>query len=536
MLKSVMYTSKYHNQIKENNVKHLLHTIAKIKNQLSQYVYEHKNLLLSYSGIKELKNSYKVIKSDIIPAYNISTEHDYIVDLYVNALKQHIKNLNIRLQDKIVIQRYARNTQDHKKGDIKSVQFKYRSTNLTKLIKYLVYLDFTKDIKEQLKSSEAILAMYEYYESKGWTSRIIALAQSKQQRLLAKLKLIEFNKEYSSLTLDYVDNKTRIDYMPDNALYKYWFVFRMYKKDGEYRLPLQINDNYHSGKKPIAKEFTINLSPKNQSKINIATTYEVNEPTFKPFNKVVGMDLNLKHNFGVLSDSFILDYDRDYMKHTVQALKELDKIGSQNLTTKQLRRLKKIHRQLDWYTSLLIHKLITYLESQNITDIVVENLLLSGKFGINEEFDIPYARLSKLLHLSSVKDLLKQQAEKHGIRVHITPSQYTSMTCPKCGHISHDNRKTQEDFKCTQCGYEDNADSNSASNIKLRYTSDVLRSKLHNLDKYGRLVPKRLNKYAVKAILDEYYASLSIEAPCYGQCTEQANITLLGGNRGVTLS
>ena len=98
------------------------------------------------------------------------------------------------------------------------------------------------------------------------------------------------------------------------------------------------------------------------------------------------------------------------------------------------------------------------------------------------------------------------------------------MTCPKCGHISHDNRKTQEDFKCTQCGYEDNADHIASDNIELRLTSDVLRSKLHNLDKYGRLIPKRLNKYAVKAILEEYYASLSIEAPGYRQCTEQANV------------
>jgi len=517
-----MYTSKYHNQIKENNVKQLLHTITKIKNHLSQYVYEHKHLLLTNAGIRELKNSYKVIKSDSILAFNISTEHNLIVDLYVNALKQRIRNLNIRLQDKIVIQRYESDTKDHKKGAIKSFQLKFHSTKLTRLIKYLVYLDYTKDIKEQLKSSEAILALYEHYESKGWTGRILALAQSKQQRILSKLKLIKFNAEYSSLRLDYVANLARIDYMPDNALYKYWFVFRMYKKNGEYRLPLQINDSYHNGKTPIAKMFTINLSPKNSSKINIATTCEVNEPVFKPFNKVVGMDLNLKHNFGVLSDGFILDYDRDYMKHTVQALKELDKIGSQNLTKAQLQRLKKIHRQLDWYTSLLVHKLIIYLESHNITDIVVEDLLLSGKFGINEEFGIPYARLSKLLHLSSVKDLLKKQAEKHGIRVHITPSQYTSMTCPKCGHISHDNRKTQESFKCTQCGYEDNADHVAAQNIKLRLTSDVLRSKLHNLDEYGRLEPKRLNKYTIKTILEEYYASLSIEAPSYGQCMEQA--------------
>jgi putative transposase len=235
------------------------------------------------------------------------------------------------------------------------------------------------------------------------------------------------------------------------------------------------------------------------------------------------MDLNLKNNFASLSDNFVLDYNRDYMQNTVKALKELDKIGYQNLTNGQLQKLKKIHRQLEWYVSLLIHKLIQYLNSQNITDIVIENLLLSGKIGINEEFDIKYSRLSKLLHLSKVKNLLKRQAEKHGIRVHITPSHYTSQTCPKCGLISRDNRKTQESFKCVNCGYESNADSNAAYNLELRYTSDVLRDKLHNIDEYSRLTPKKLNKYKIKAVLNDYYALLPTAAPRCGQNTEQAD-------------
>jgi len=242
------------------------------------------------------------------------------------------------------------------------------------------------------------------------------------------------------------------------------------------------------------------------------------------------MDLNLKNNFASLSDNFVLDYNRDYMQNTVKALKELDKIGYQNLTNGQLQKLKKIHRQLEWYVSLLIHKLIQYLSSQNITDIVIENLLLSGKFGINEEFDISYSRLSKLLHLSKVKDLLKRQAEKHGIRVHITPSHYTSQTCPKCGFISKDNRKTQESFKCANCGYESNADSNAAYNLELRYTSDVLRDKLHNTDEYGRLMPKKLNKYKIKAVLNSYYASLPTAAPRCGQDTERADGNFVKGD------
>jgi len=522
LVNSLMFTSKYHNHIKETNIKHLLHTASNIKNQLSQYIYDHRHLLLSSSGIKELKENYKTATSNILLAWNIQKEHHLLVDLYYNSLKKHMQNLDIKLQDKMIIQHYSKDSKHHKKGDTKLFKLTYRSTKLTRLTKYLIYLDHTKNLKDQLKHSEVIYSLYEYYESKGLIDRIVKLAYSKQQRLLSKLKLIQF-KEYSSLILDCSINKARVDYMPDNKFYQYWFVFRMRKDGIEYRLPLQHNDSYHENKKLIAREFYINLSPKNNSKINIATTCEADKPHFKPFNKVIGMDLNLKNNFAVLSNGYILDYDRDYMQNTVKALKELDKIGYQNLTNGQLQRLKKIHRQLEWYVSLLIHKLIQYLSSQNITDIVIEELLLSGKFGINEEFDIKYVRLSKLLHLSKVKDLLKRQAEKHGIRVHITPSHYTSQTCPKCGYISRDNRKTQESFKCVNCGCESNADLAASQNIELRYTSDVLRSKLHNIDEYGRLVPKKLNRYQIKAVLNSYYASLPTAAPRCGQDTEQAD-------------
>jgi len=44
----------------------------------------------------------------------------------------------------------------------------------------------------------------------------------------------------------------------------------------------------------------------------------------------------------------------------------------------------------------------------------------------------------------------------------------TSRTCPSCGHVSADNRKTQALFFCTECGYSANADYVAAVNIKAR--------------------------------------------------------------------
>lgn len=41
----------------------------------------------------------------------------------------------------------------------------------------------------------------------------------------------------------------------------------------------------------------------------------------------------------------------------------------------------------------------------------------------------------------------------------------TSRTCPACGHVSAENRKTQSSFECVECGYAENADLNAAINI-----------------------------------------------------------------------
>ena len=45
------------------------------------------------------------------------------------------------------------------------------------------------------------------------------------------------------------------------------------------------------------------------------------------------------------------------------------------------------------------------------------------------------------------------------------PPQNTSRTCPCCGYTAKENRQTQTDFKCVECGYTENADLVGALNI-----------------------------------------------------------------------
>uniref|UniRef100_A0A7C4U0T4 Cas12f1-like TNB domain-containing protein n=1 Tax=Caldisericum exile TaxID=693075 RepID=A0A7C4U0T4_9BACT len=506
-LRSILYTSKYFNTGKGSEIKQLLETMSTYKNLLSKYVYENRNFLLTSDGIKTLKANYNIVKDNTILAWNIQKEHHSIVDKYENALRRQMKNFKVRIQDKMIVKRYSRGGKRHKKGETKYFEIKFKSTKLTRLVKYLVYLDFSKDIEPQITNG-AVKDLLNYYKTKPYFDRILNLAKDMQNRLLSKIKLIKFDNDYSMrLTSTKGINNARIEIDETNSLYKHWFIFKM-KGNKEYRLPLEIKDKYHN-KEIIGKEFMLCLSLK-KNKINTSTTYEGKEPVFKSFNKAVGMDINIKHNFAKLSDDKEIDYDREFFKKIVKDLNKLDKIGYQNLSEKELKKLQKIYRRLDWYVELLIHNILDYCEKNGITDLVVEDLRLKDKSNIiNEEFNMKYSRLVKLLHLSDVKNALLRQGEKRGIRVHIVHSEWTSLGSPECGNIDPSNRTTQEIFKCSECGYEDNADYVGSVNVLERFNLfhwlGVQANKLYSIDEYGRIKPKHINKYALLKILNDYY-------------------------------
>ena len=64
-----------------------------------------------------------------------------------------------------------------------------------------------------------------------------------------------------------------------------------------------------------------------------------------------------------------------------------------------------------------------------------------------------------------LQNMIKYKAEREGINVRFIDAAYTSQKCSRCGNTDKENRKTQEDFKCTKCGLELNADHNAAINI-----------------------------------------------------------------------
>ncbi|WP_311514714.1 RNA-guided endonuclease InsQ/TnpB family protein, partial [Oligella urethralis] len=54
-----------------------------------------------------------------------------------------------------------------------------------------------------------------------------------------------------------------------------------------------------------------------------------------------------------------------------------------------------------------------------------------------------------------------------GFLVAVSP-QNTSRTCPFCGYTAKENRQTQANFECVECGYTENADVVGALNVLAR--------------------------------------------------------------------
>ena len=488
MLKSERYTSKYLNQGKFDLFQDIDLNVKDLKNGMSSFCHEH---IFELFNDKNFQVHYKSFKNDYITAWQTQTIFQDIIKFYKNAYEKLIDNLNLCVQDKIEIKYYKKDGKHYKKGDLKSFKLIKKQTNLTRLIKYLVFVD---DIN---KSNDEIKGLYDYFKQKGFEDRILRLVQNIKNRLKGKVKKIEFTT--GTYRVCYSNGEGNMIFDDSNKLYKYWF--KLNHKGNSVYLPLELNKDYHHFSSIRKAQFFIKV---NKKKIDIIGTKESDNPDFKDFVKCEGIDLNVKHNFCTISNGKVFDYDRKYIREFCSELRQLDKIGLKNINNSQKKKLNKLVLKNEWYFKKLISEIVHYLDKNKITDIVLEDLDgFSRTFVKNDEFEIKYSRLVRLLRLSNIKNWFSSQCEKHGIRVHLTSPCYSSQQCPVCGSIHKENRKSQEDFECTECNHKSNADLNASINLRNRFVSDVLKQLLHNQDEFGRLIPKKLKKEKIKEILLE---------------------------------
>ena len=472
---------------------------------MSQAIYDNRKLLLNHASKYDLVKFYaKDFKSKYLKAWNTQAMFADVAVYYLNMFQAIESSLELKVFEKSPsVSYYKRDVGKHKKGNIKEVTYHRHWTSLTKLIKALVFCD-----ESNLCLNDSLRECYDFYCKKFTSARIWRLVDEIRSNILDhKIHKIAFKTGTWKCTHSHATGQVDSDVIIDetNSKYKYWMKLDL-RKDycGDIYIPIQINEKYHDLSKSRKATWLVkNLGDK---KINIIGTKEAEQLSFHDEVEVDGLDLNVKHNFCSISNGKEFDYSRTYIKEFCKQLKKLDKIGLKNITQVQRKHLEKACKRNEWYFKKLISEVLDYCEEKKIYDLVLEDLeLFNGGYAKDLEFGVKYSRLVRLLRLNSVKTWMKQQAEKRGIRVHLTPAAYSSQQCPVCGCIDEENRKTQEEFCCCSCGHHDNADHNAAVNLKRRFTNVLWRDALHDVDAYGRLVPKLFKKRSfVKDILNSH--------------------------------
>ncbi|NMG15137.1 RNA-guided endonuclease InsQ/TnpB family protein [Aromatoleum bremense] len=209
--------------------------------------------------------------------------------------------------------------------------------------------------------------------------------------------------------------------------------------------------------------------------VSIQTEREVEQPI--PQGGAVGIDMGIVR-FATLSDgtfyaplnSFKRHEDR--LRRAQQAMSRKTKFSSNWRRAKA--RVQRIHSRIGNARRDFLHKTTTTI-SQNhamvcIEDLQVRNMSRSAagtaeapgrnvraKSGLNKAIlDQGWFEFRRQL------DYKLAWSGRYLIAV---PPHNTSRTCPCCGYGSKDNRRTQVQFLCVECGFEENADLVGAINI-----------------------------------------------------------------------
>jgi putative transposase len=211
--------------------------------------------------------------------------------------------------------------------------------------------------------------------------------------------------------------------------------------------------------------------------VSIQTERETKDPVHSS-SSTVGIDMGVAR-FATLSDGTVISAQSSFQKHqralrlAQQSLSR--KVKRSNNWKKQKRKIAKIHARIADVRNDYLHKTSTAI-SKNHAVVVLENLTVKNmSASAKGTVENPGRNVRQKTGLNrSILDQgwyefrrqLEYKQRWNGGTVIAVPPRNTSRTCPQCGHVCADNRKSQAVFCCVRCGHTGNADLVAAINIK----------------------------------------------------------------------
>ena len=210
--------------------------------------------------------------------------------------------------------------------------------------------------------------------------------------------------------------------------------------------------------------------------VSIQTAREVEQPV-PAATGAVGIDLGIAR-FATLSDGSYLDPLNSFKRHQTALRKAQQALSRKTKFSRNWKRAKvrvhRIHARIGNARRDYLHKTTTTI-SQNhamvcIEDLQVGNMSRSAAGTVAAPGKNVRAKsgLNRAILDQGWFEFRRQLDYKlawNGGWLVAVPPHNTSRTCPRCGHVSADNRQTQARFRCRECGFEEHADVVGAINI-----------------------------------------------------------------------
>jgi putative transposase len=234
---------------------------------------------------------------------------------------------------------------------------------------------------------------------------------------------------------------------------------------------------YRNSREVVGELCNVTISKScDQWLVSFQTEREVEEPIHSSTTSV-GVDVGIAQ-FASLSDGTIFYPVNSFKSHQsrlarLQRQLSKKKKFSQNWK-KAVLNVRRLHSKIAHVRQDYLHQ-ITHMISKNHAMVCVEDLQIKNMSkSASGTRDKPAKNVKAKSGLNKVildqgwyefkRQLEYKQRWRGGMVIAVSP-QYTSQTCPQCGYVDKLNRKTQSEFNCVKCGYENHADLVGAINI-----------------------------------------------------------------------
>jgi putative transposase len=232
---------------------------------------------------------------------------------------------------------------------------------------------------------------------------------------------------------------------------------------------------YHNSREVLGQIRNVTVSASCEKWfVSILTQRQV-EPR-RATGPAVGIDMGIAR-FATLSDGEFfapLNSFRRHEKALAVAQRSLSrKIKYSNNWRKEKSKVQRIYVRIGNARRDYLNKISTTI-SQNHAVVCIEDLRVSDMSQSRASGDrvvrSPAAKrgLNKSILDQGWFEFRRQLEYKlrwNGGRLIVVSPRNTSITCPSCGHVAKENRRSQAQFACAACGFQENADLVGATNV-----------------------------------------------------------------------